>query len=73
MSLLHGRINLKNIPQYFLEQIQSDICHLSKAIGRSFDESILIVHLVLKEITQRGPQVDIPDNTSIINNHVAIY
>jgi len=52
---LHGLLNNVDLPpKYFWTQIKNDFQCLIKATGRSLDEGSIIVHLVLREITQTG-------------------
>jgi hypothetical protein len=44
-------------PTYFLNEIEKDLIQLSKAIGHSTEEACLIMHLVLKEIVQKGHNI----------------
>ena len=38
------------IPEFFWRHLEQDIRHLSVATGRSIDDAVLLIHLVLKDM-----------------------
>lgn len=44
-----------NIPELCLQQLECDLLLLSKVIGRSIDEAVLTVHIILQNILQKSP------------------
>jgi len=44
-----------HLPEFFWMHLQKDIEHLSSSIGRSIDESVVLIHLVLKRMLLESP------------------
>ena len=44
-----------NLPEFFWMHLQKDIKNLSSSIGRSIDESAVLIHLVLKRMLFENP------------------
>ena len=60
MQDLHCLLNNIDLPpKYFWTQIKNDFKCLMKATGRSLDEVSIIIHLVLREITETGCGIQI--------------
>ena len=58
---MNGKLDLP-LPQYnsfFWDQIKKDIQQLSSITGYSIDEAALLVHLVLKQINEKGHRVQL--------------
>ncbi len=45
----------QHLSEFFWRHLEQDIKHLSIATGRSIDDAILLVHLVLKEMLTKEP------------------
>ena len=55
-TLVKPFVDLGHLPEYFWMHLHKDIQHLSRVTGRSIDESVLIIHLILKDIlTKEAP------------------
>ena len=50
LDLTKGKVRPADLPFFFWQHLQCDIDILSRAIGKSKDESCLILHMILKDI-----------------------
>ena len=57
---------MDDLPMYFWKQLQDDIAQLSKATGRSIDEVALLFHSVLREINQKGEEIQILQSSDLM-------
>ena len=48
-------INPDHLPEFFWMHLEKDFEHLSRVTGKSIDEAVIIVHLVLKDILTKLP------------------
>ena len=51
---------------YFWNQLQDDIAQLSEATGRSINEVALLLHSVLREINQKGEEIQILQSSDLM-------
>ena len=49
-------VQVKNLERFFLKNLEKDLLALSSSLGRSVDDSILTVHLILKQLSQMSDQ-----------------
>ena len=59
MPLMNERLSQTEFPDFFWERINEDIQQLSNVTGHSIDEAALLVHLVLKQINDKGLSVQL--------------
>uniref|UniRef100_A0A1X7U2F3 Uncharacterized protein n=1 Tax=Amphimedon queenslandica TaxID=400682 RepID=A0A1X7U2F3_AMPQE len=67
--LMNGKLDLSS-PEYnlfFWDQIKKDIQQLSSITGHSIDEAALLVHLVLKQINEKGHHVQLTGQNVVGN------
>ena len=50
VQIIKPFVNPQNIPEFLWMHLKKDIEHLSCVTGRGFEESTIIVHLVLHEM-----------------------
>ena len=50
MDLTKGQIRPAGLPLFFWQHLEHDIDILSRALGKSKDESCLVLHMILKDI-----------------------
>ena len=55
IQLVKVDVRPQNLPEFFWRHLEQDIELLEKAMGKSMDDSAIIVHLVLKEILLKDP------------------
>ena len=48
-------VNPDHLPEFFWMHLKKDFEHLSRVTGKSIDEAVIIVHLVLKDILTKQP------------------
>lgn len=65
MPLMNGRLPLSEYHSFFWDQIKEDIQQLSNVTGHSIDEAALLVHLVLKQINEKGHRVQLTHQTGL--------
>lgn len=49
------KIHSSKLSQFFWKHLKVDMEALSAAVGRNLEETALLVHLVLKEVSSRDP------------------
>ena len=57
-------IPTENLEHFFLRNLEQDLITLSSSLGRSIDDAVLIIHLILKQLSQL-PDIDFPGNLII--------
>ena len=50
VQLIKPALNVQDIPAFLLRHLEKDVTLLGKALGRSVDEAVLVIHLVLHDI-----------------------
>lgn len=66
---MNGRQLTATVPDYysfFWGQVKEDIQQLSSVTGHSIDEAALLVHLVLKQINEKGHHVQLMHQTGLL-------
>lgn len=56
-SLIKPRVNPNQIPEFFWMHMKKDVAHLSRVTGKGLDESVVIVHLVLRNIMMKSSSI----------------
>lgn len=64
--LINGSLSLPEYNSFFWDQIRKDIQQLSNITGHSIDEAAVLVHLVLKQINEKGHRVQLTQTGSSI-------
>lgn len=67
MSVVTPPVESKKIVNFFWHHLERDFEILCKAIGKSFDEAALLVHIVLQQILKVNPDIGLI-GTIIWNN-----
>ena len=55
-------VHVQHLPEFFWEHMKKDIEHLSHVTGKSIEDSVILVHLVLREVLTNK----LPDSKHII-------
>ena len=55
VQLVKVGVHPQGLPEFFWRHLERDMELLGSAIGKSMDESAIIVHLVLREILLKDP------------------
>ena len=55
VQLVKVGVHPQGLPEFFWHHLERDMELLGSAIGKSMDESAIIVHLVLREILLKDP------------------
>lgn len=56
-TLVTPRVNPNSLPEYFWGHLQKDIAQLSRVTGKGFDQSAIIVHLILRNILKKAKSI----------------
>uniref|UniRef100_A0A1X7SGD6 Uncharacterized protein n=1 Tax=Amphimedon queenslandica TaxID=400682 RepID=A0A1X7SGD6_AMPQE len=65
--LMNGKLPLLEYNSFFWDQIRKDIQELSSITGHSVDEAALLVHLVLKQINEKGHSLQMQTGQSVVS------
>ena len=49
-------VPVQSLEHFFLSNLEQDLITLSSSLGRSVDDAVLTVHLVLKQLSQMSEQ-----------------
>ena len=53
------------LERFFLRNLEKDLISLSSSLGRSIDDAVLTIHIILKQLSQMSDQV-FPSNFFIM-------
>ena len=65
-------VPVQSLEHFFLSNLEQDVIALSSSLGRSVDDAVLTVHLVLKKISQMSDQ-DFPGNLYGLHTYNSLY
>lgn len=63
---MNERLSLPEYHSFFWNQVKEDIQQLSSVTGHSIDEAVLLIHLVLKQINEKGHRVQLTHETGLM-------
>jgi len=58
-SFVNPSVQVDALPHFFWRNLEKDLCLLATSLSRSFDDAVLVVHLLLKQIAET-PAGDFP-------------
>ena len=56
-SLITPQVPVQHLPEFFWAHLEKDLELLGRDTGRGLDETVMIVHLVLRQILTSNPPI----------------